>query len=925
MEDRTPTQDTASAPAAENAVGFAAGFSRRPDWQPRAITPEFDPALLSGLLTASTDAFFACDSRGIVRFWNAGAEALFGVAAAQAVGRPAAERLENGWPFEGAAPGSGSETREAWAKRGDGSRLRIELTAGPAGADAQGTRLIAARGPGEKGEWERALRDSEERHRRARDELRNRIRFEDLITSISTHFIHLPSDRIDMGINYALRALGEFAGVDRSYIFLFAPDGSRVDNSHEWCARGVEPKIRRLQGLEAARFPWFMERIRALRTVHVASLPGMPPEAAAEREEFEKEGILSLAAVPMAHAGTVRGYLGFDSVRAPKDWPADTIQVLRMAAEIFISALERKKVDEALQEAKARYRNIFENAVEGIFQSTPEGRFLGANPALARIFGYADAREMVDAVRDIGPSLYVDPVRREEFLRILRERGRVTEFESQARRKDGTVIIVSENARAVAKPDGSLEYCEGTVMDVTQRKRMEEQLLHGALHDALTGLPNRALLMERLGRALERARRDPGALCAVLTLDLDRFKFINDSLGHAQGDRLLIACARRLEAFLPAATTLARLGGDEFCVLAEDLREAGHATALADRILEALTLAFDIGGGEVYAAASIGIAFGGERSTGAGELLREADTAMHRAKAAGKGRYEVFDASMHAKAMKIMTLENDLRKALERMEFRLHYQPIVSLGDRRLIGFEALIRWPHPKLGMVPPVDFIPLAEDTGLIVPIGRWVLWQSLRQLSEWQGLFAEGRGLTMSVNLSGKQFQDPDLVGQIEGMLAEAGVEPGSLKLEVTESAIMENPEQAAAILNGLRGKGVRLSLDDFGTGYSSLSYLHRFPFHDLKIDRSFVSKLEAGDKDAEIVKVINALAKNLGMEVVAEGIETEAQWALLHELACRYGQGYLFSKPLEDGAARKLIESGGFKPRGPQGAGEGGKAS
>jgi len=787
---------------------------------------------------------------------------------------------------------------------------------GADGSASNGSAPSAAALSGLLAAAQEALRESEERHRRVSEELRHRIRFEDLITSISTHFIHLPGDRIDMGINYGLRALAEFAQVDRSYIFLFSPDGVRVDNAYEWCARGIAPQIQRLQGLEASRFPWFMERILALRTVYVSDLGELPPEAAAEREEFEREGILSLVIVPMAHRGSVRGYLGFDSVRVRQDWTEDNVQVLRMAGEIFVSALERKQVDHALSEARARYLNIFENAVEGIFQSTPEGRFLGANPALARLFGYADAREMIGSVRDIGTELYVDPSRRAEFLRILVERGRVTEFESQVRRKDGAVIIISENARSVAKADGSLDYCEGTVMDVTQRKRMEDQLIHGTLHDALTGLPNRALLLERLGRAIERAHRNPEAPCAALALDLDRFKFINDSMGHSLGDRLLMAFARRLEAILPAGTTLARLGGDEFCVLLEDLSDLKLGPALADRVLEALSLPFDIDGREIYAAASIGIAFSGDSAEGPGELLREADTAMHRAKAAGKGRYEVFDASMHAKAVRIMTLENNLRKALERSEFRLHYQPIVSLENRHLMGFEALIRWQHPELGMVSPADFIPLAEDTGLIISIGRWVLWQSLKQLAEWQRLFAAGKQLTMSVNLSGKQLQDPDLLRQIQGILKEACVAPGSLKLEVTESAIMENPDQAAAILTGLRDMGVQLSLDDFGTGYSSLSYLHRFPFHDLKIDRSFVSKLEAGDKDAEIVKVINSLAKNLGMDVVAEGIETEAQWCLLHHLACRYGQGYYFSKPLEGLAASKLIECGGFPARGPQ---------
>ncbi len=870
------------------------------------------------LFQSSQEGMLVSDGAGLIRFWNDGAAALFGYARSEVLGRDASMLAEGGWPFPFQGNILVTQAREANAIRKDGSRVPVELTQGAFAADAGGLRLTLIRDLSVRRNSEAALRQNEERHRRAREELQYRIRFENLITTISAHFIHLSSDRIDMGINYALHALGEFAEVDRSYIFLFSPDRAKVDNTHEWCSRGVDAQIENLKAINVSRYPWFMERIRALQTLHIPRVADLPPQASAEMAEFEREGIKSLAIVPMVHRGTLRGYLGFDSVKREKNWSEENIQVLRMAGEIFVNALERKKADQALSEAKARYLNIFENAVEGIFQSTPDGRFLGVNPALARILGYSDPRKVLHGVKDIAVDLYVDPERRGEFVRILRERGRVTEFESQVRRRDGAVILISENARAVLKADGSLDYFEGTVMDVTQRKRLEDQLIHGALHDSLTGLPNRTLLIERLGRSLERARRKPGIMSAVLVLDLDRFKMINDSMGHLQGDRMLVAFARRLETFVPPGTTLARLDGDEFCILVEDLRDFNHATILAERLQEVLGTGFDLEGTEVYAAASIGIAVGGAQTPGPEELLRDADTAMHRAKAAGKGRYEVFDVSMHAKAVQMMTLETDLRKALERMEFRLHYQPIVSLEDSSLMGFEALIRWAHPTLGMVPPMDFIPLAEDTGLIIPIGRWVLWQSCKQLVEWQRVFQDGRNLTMSVNLSGKQLQDTDLVRQIQAILSESGLAPSSLKLEVTESAIMENPEKAAAILTSLRDLGIHLSLDDFGTGYSSLSYLHRFPFHNLKIDRSFVSKLETGDKDAEIVKVINSLAKNLGMDVVAEGIETAGQWALLHGLDCAYGQGYYFSRPLEDTAARKLIEGGGFACRGPSSA-------
>jgi diguanylate cyclase (GGDEF)-like protein/PAS domain S-box-containing protein len=888
------------------------------DWHPGqdAAAPAKNGIGMLSLFQSSQEPMLVCDRAGIIRFWNAGAEALFGFSAVDVLGRGADLLIEGGWPLPKEGNALVALAREALGLRKDGSTFPLELSQGAFEGDSGGLKLTLARDLSAARRSAQALRESEKQNKLAREELQYRVRFENLITSISTHFIHLPSDQIDMGINYALHALGEFAEVDRSYIFLFSSDRVRVDNTHEWCSRGVEPQIDSLKGIKISRYPWFMRKILSLQALHVPSVSALPPQAEAEKEEFEREGIKSLVAVPMIHRGSLRGYLGFDSVKREKNWTEDDIQVLRIAGEIFINALERKKSDQALSEAKAKYLNIFENAVEGIFQTTPDGRFLGVNPALARILGYDSPREMMSLIADIGPLLYVVPERRREFVRVLTERGRVTEFESQVRRKDNSVIWISENARAVLKADGSLDYCEGTVMDVTQRKAMEDQLIHGSLHDALTGLPNRTLLLERLGRCLERSRRKPGSMFAVMVLDLDRFKMINDSMGHLQGDRMLVAFARRLEVFVPPGTTMARLSGDEFCVLFEDFPDYNHATILAERLQEALSMGFDLDGQEVFVAVSIGIAVGTSETKGPEDLLREADTAMHRAKSSGKGRYEVFDDSMHSRAVRMMTLETDLRKALERMEFELHYQPIVSLHDSSLMGFEALIRWKHPKLGMVSPMDFIPLAEDTGLIIPIGRWVLWQSCKQLVEWQGILEAGNSLTMSVNLSGKQLQDLDLVRQIQAILKETGMAPSSLKLEVTESAIMENPEKAASILTSLRDAGIHLSLDDFGTGYSSLSYLHRFPFHNLKIDRSFVSKLETGHKDAEIVKIINSLAKNLGMDVVAEGIETEAQWAVLHGLACAYGQGYFFSKPLVDTAARKLIEGGGFAARGPQ---------
>lgn len=869
-------------------------------------------------LAEAHEAILLADSAGLIRFWSRGAERLFGHKRKDITGRPLASLLAGEIP-EGlvsrnlarAASGRGAtpEARsvESLGLRKDGTCFPVRLSLGGLQVGDEHLRFAMARDITDEKRGELALRESEEVNRNTRMQLQYRLKFENLITSISTHFINLPSDRIDLGIRYALHALGEFAGVDRSYIFMFSPDRATVDNTHEWCSPGIEPHINRLKALPVTRFPWFMDRINGLQTINLPKVSTLPSQAAAEKEEFASEGIRSLIVVPMVHRGVPKGYLGFDSVRVEKHWSDETAGLLRIVGEIFVNALDRKKVDEALTDAKAKYKNIFENAVEGIFQTTPHGRLLSVNPALARIFGYADTGDMESSVAEIAASLYVESRRRQEFVRILEERGRITDFESQVRQKNGTVIWISENARAVRKPDGRIDYFEGTVVDISERKRMEERLVRGALYDALTGLPNRSLVHELLGRALERARRKIGTLFAAMVLDLDRFKMVNDSMGHAQGDRLLIAFSRRIAAFLPPDTIMGRLGGDEFCLIVEDLKETGPATSLADRIQEALSLPFDLEGREVYAGASIGIVVGTGQYAAAEEVLRDADTAMHRAKNAGKGRYEVFDASMHAKAVHLLTLETDLRKAVERNEFRLHYQPIVSLEDGSLTGFEALIRWKHPRLGLVSPLDFIPVAEDTGLIVPIGKWVLREACRQLAEWRRMMEGGKRLTMAVNISGKQLEGMDFIELVEQILMEAGLEASCLKLEVTESAIMENPEMAAAILEKLKQLGLQLSLDDFGTGYSSLSYLHRFPFHNLKIDRSFISKIEGGEKDEEIVRVINSLARNLGMDVVAEGIETQGQWDLLQKLDCGFGQGFFFSKPLEYEAAGRLIEA------------------
>ena len=431
-----------------------------------------------------------------------------------------------------------------------------------------------------------------------------------------------------------------------------------------------------------------------------------------------------------------------------------------------------------------------------------------------------------------------------------------------------------------------------------------ERLRYNAFHDALTGLPNRALFMDRLEHALEQGKRYQDHLFAVLFLDLDRFKVVNDSLGHILGDQLLIAIARRLEACLRPTDTIARLGGDEFTILLEGLSDISDTIRIAERIQAELTLPFNLGGQEVFTTASIGIALSATGYSQAEDLLRDADIAMYRAKVFG-ARYEIFNTTMHARAVARLQMETDLRRAIERQEFLIFYQPLVSLETGKITGFEALIRWQHPQRGLLSPAKFVPVAEETGLLSRIDQWVMGEACRQAQHWSEQIKSDSPLSISVNISNKQFTQPNLIEQISQILQETSLEATCLKLEITENVIMENAQSAIAKLEQIKALGIKLAIDDFGTGYSSLGRLHNFPIDELKIDRSFVSKIGADEGNLEITETIVTLAQKLGMDVTAEGIETAEQLAQLRKLKCAYGQGYFFSRPLPSQAAEELI--------------------
>ncbi|MFM6193275.1 MAG: putative bifunctional diguanylate cyclase/phosphodiesterase [Planktothrix sp.] len=447
---------------------------------------------------------------------------------------------------------------------------------------------------------------------------------------------------------------------------------------------------------------------------------------------------------------------------------------------------------------------------------------------------------------------------------------------------------------------------EARVKERTQQlEEANAKLLQMALHDALTGLPNRALLMTDLNQSIQQAKADPNYQFAVLFLDCDRFKVVNDSLGHLVGDELLILISRRLNLYIKPQNTLARLGGDEFAILLTEIPNSHHAIELADQILESFSKPFQLERHEVFINASIGIVIGHDEYNEPEHLLRDADTAMYRAKALGKGQYHIFDPAMHAAALERLQLETDLRRGLEQQELVVHYQPIVNLNTGKIAGFEALVRWRHPERGLVPPGLFIPIAEETGLITPIGYWVLSESCRQLRTWQKQNLVDSSVFVSVNLSVKQFCQPNLLEQIDQVLEQSQLAPNCLKLEITESAIMDNEKDVAFILREMRKRHILISIDDFGTGYSSLSYLHSFPVDTLKVDKSFVQRLNQEPENVGLIPVIISLAKTMNMSVIAEGIELPEQLMILKELSCGFGQGYFFSKPVPPEQLMELL--------------------
>lgn len=596
------------------------------------------------------------------------------------------------------------------------------------------------------------------------------------------------------------------------------------------------------------------------------------------------------------------------------------LRVQQRTALLNQEITERKKIEEQLQCSEQRLESILGSLEEGVWSialpsvlpsSLPfASTLLYVNSSVEKVFG-----QSIKAFFD-SSNLWLDLVHPDDRLQIEQSLPHLLETGCWSHRyrivrPDAEVRWICDRRQLIYNDRKEAVRIDGVISDITNQKIAEDRLRHDVLHDALTGLPNRTLFMERVEQALKRNKRYPDCWFAVLFIDLDRFKLINDSLGHAVGDSVLVEVARLIKNFLRDTDTVARLSGDEFTVLLQDMQGLADVKLLTERLLKQLNSPLKIEGRTIFLSASIGVVISSQGYHKSEELLRDADIAMYRAKGMGKACYAIFDFEMYEQTLNLLQMQTDLRLALDRQEFLLYYQPIVCLQTNRIRGMEALVRWQHPQKGLINPGHFIPIAEETGLIVPIGQWILQEACRQMRRWQQEFPELSALKMSVNLASNQLQDPHFLTTLDRILVETGLDPKMLQLEITESMLMDRSEKTLELLSELKSRQISLSIDDFGTGYSSLGYLQRFPINRLKVDRSFVAQMNVNPENFAIVRTVVTLAHTLGMDVVAEGVETVEQCDLLRSLGCRLGQGYLFCQPVTaENATLQLEQAAGL---------------
>jgi len=672
---------------------------------------------------------------------------------------------------------------------------------------------------------------------------------------------------------------------------------------------------------------------RVIRSGHPVACQNMlkDPNFAPWREAAQKRGYQSSLVLPLLNNREVFGTLNIYSSEADA-FNTKELELLTELANSLSFGILALRIQQALRESEERYRLLAENINDLVCLHQPDGRYLYVSPSCESLLGYHhneligkdpynffhpdDADSILQ--QTLAAALQSTPFTNPYTFSYAESADCVTqETDANAhklkpipityrmRHKSGNYIWFETLTTPIIDDQGEVVQLQTTSRDVTERILAQERLRYEALHDALTGLPNRHLLMERLEYAIHRSKRLENYHFAILFLDLDRFKVINDSLGHLTGDQVLIAIGKKLQSLLRESDLAVRMGGDEFVILLDEIKGINDAVRATERILAKLNLPLMIEGREIYITTSIGIVFGSKDYLEAAHILRDADIAMYRAKHEGKARYEIFDPEMHKEALKRLHLENDLRQGLEREEFILYYQPIIELATNQLVGFEALVRWQHPTEGLKSPVEFIAVAEETGLITSLDYWVLRTACQQLAWWQTMFPNISTLKISVNLSAQDLRRYDLLEVVDCVLAETKLSPKCLTLEITESMLIEDVKATINLLRQFKKRGLEISIDDFGTGYSSLSYLHRLPVDNLKVDRSFVNQMQETRRNYQIVETIATLSNHLELNTIAEGIETVEQLELLQKLGYKFGQGYLFYKPLSQDDAEALL--------------------
>lgn len=743
----------------------------------------------------------------------------------------------------------------------------------------------------------RSIRHAVERQG-VREALQYQVNLEKLIATQSTLFLSLNNDQLEQALLQSLAELGTFLDADGVQLTLFSGLEKNGRGLYSWESEAASLGASSSASACPSSQPWIYGKMRVVETVSL-SRDRLPPEAQKEIDDFSSRKILSFVRVPLIYRGALEGCLGIDFKRQVRVWPEKVLTLFKILGEIYVIAHHRILMESQLQKLSL----AVEQSPSIVMITDADGRIEYVNPKFTEVTGYA-LKEILGKSPGFLKSGKTPDVEFKNLWKTIKS-GKEWQGEFVNRKKNGELFWERCVISSIKNSEGVITNFLAVKEDITKRKWAEETIQHMAYYDPLTDLPNRMLFNDRLGQALAQAKRK-GLMAGILFLDLDRFKVINDTLGHTLGDMLLRAVGARLKNFAREGDTIARMGGDEFALLLTGITQVDDAVKAAQGILDILNPPFMIESHEVHITPSIGISIFPYDGADGVTLVKNADAALNRAKEQGRTNYQLYTPVMNAKAFERMTLQNSLRKALDRGEFTLYYQPQVSLVTGDIVGMEALLRWEHPDLGLVSPAQFIPMAEETGLIVPIGEWVLRTACEQNKKWQTMGY--RPMVMAVNLSARQFNELNLVAMVSGILKSTQLEPQWLDLEITESIIMQHLESTIATLRDLHHLGIQISIDDFGTGYSSLTYLKKFPVHALKIDQSFIREITTDPDDAAITAAVIAMGHSLKLNVIAEGVETNEQLQMLKNLKCDRMQGYLFSRPVPEKTITPLIMEG-----------------